>query len=34
MEYAVKGNLYDYIQQQAGDLPEERVWQLFIQVLL
>jgi hypothetical protein len=32
MEYASGGNLYDYVRQQEKELPEERVWQLFIQV--
>jgi serine/threonine protein kinase len=32
MEYAQGGNLYDHIQRQTAELPEERVWQLFIQV--
>lgn len=32
MEYAPGGNLYDYIRAQGEPLPEEKVWQLFIQV--
>lgn len=34
MEYASGGNLYEYIHKQTEQLPEERVWQLFIQVTL
>jgi hypothetical protein len=32
MEYASGGNLYDYIRRQSDNLPEEQVWQLFIEV--
>uniref|UniRef100_A0A061SER0 non-specific serine/threonine protein kinase n=1 Tax=Tetraselmis sp. GSL018 TaxID=582737 RepID=A0A061SER0_9CHLO len=34
MEYAVGGNLHTFINKHRGDLPEDTIWRLFLQVVL